>query len=296
MTIPQEPQLVEVPKNQQLKAGSTLSLTCKAIGEPRPEILWLQNGTLLPEAPPTDGGQSTLRVLDVKPQHSGEYVCLARNEHGTSRAAANVAIMAEGPQNVQLHEGAPEVAMRPVAVLSCNRGRPDADVRWTKWGRVLTSDHHLHLLANGSLVVYDTGHDTDLGVYNCLVDKEPAIIEVYKTRVFETLPRVLVGPKRQELSLKQALVIHCRVEGANPLTTSVQWSHNGLPLRHNLRFTISPNNSLSLPAVQPADRGVYKCTATNGMGNAYDEALVTIEGLPQCTTIQQQSTGPKLPL
>ena len=40
---------MELPKNQELRGGSTLSLTCGAIGEPEPEILWLHNGTLLPE-------------------------------------------------------------------------------------------------------------------------------------------------------------------------------------------------------------------------------------------------------
>ena len=78
-----------------------------------------------------------------------------------------------------------QVAVRPVAILSCNRGRPSAEVRWTKWGRVVTTDSYVRVLSNGSLVVYDSGEDADLGVYNCLVDKQPEIIEVYKTRVFE---------------------------------------------------------------------------------------------------------------
>lgn len=46
--FPGAPLLIELPKNQQVRAGDTATLACSAIGNPPPEILWLHNGTLLP--------------------------------------------------------------------------------------------------------------------------------------------------------------------------------------------------------------------------------------------------------
>ncbi len=92
----------------------------------------------------------------------------------------------------------------------------------------------------------------------------------------------MVGPKRIEIEPGKTVHIHCRVD-SDALTTQVTWFRNSLPVVNGPSTFIYSNNTLELQNVGSNDRGVYKCVATNTMGQSYDDASVLIQGKESCT-------------
>lgn len=81
-------------------SGQNTSLRCPAIGSPPPEIEWLRDGRSVQRADTAaaeeeeafrpasrlqvDGAHGeVLKILSVRVEDAGEYLCLARNEGGT---------------------------------------------------------------------------------------------------------------------------------------------------------------------------------------------------------------------
>lgn len=58
--------------------GSTIRLTCRADGNPVPEIHWLKNSLPYAQKHP----HSTLKIHDIVEGDSGEYTCVASNRLG----------------------------------------------------------------------------------------------------------------------------------------------------------------------------------------------------------------------
>ena len=86
---PSPPQFILAPPHHiNVFAGSSLNLTCKATGLPRPAISWYKDGQ-----PVTRGsinrvnGISLLPLKNVQPHDQGEYWCEAENAEGWSRTS-----------------------------------------------------------------------------------------------------------------------------------------------------------------------------------------------------------------
>ncbi|KAL1466773.1 hypothetical protein MTO96_042509 [Rhipicephalus appendiculatus] len=88
----ERPRIVQEPQPQEVELGESANLTCKAAGEPRPDVYWTQNGVDV-----YFGGRSdidmledgTLVIRSAKEDHEGAYRCRAENAAGavTSRSA-----------------------------------------------------------------------------------------------------------------------------------------------------------------------------------------------------------------
>ena len=71
------------PKNESVKEGSHVTLTCTAEGYPTPHVVWIApNGTVLQNRT-TD---TNLTLPSVSRHSSGTYQCKATNELGSDSA------------------------------------------------------------------------------------------------------------------------------------------------------------------------------------------------------------------
>ena len=72
------PRIVTSPQSATGKLGSTVTLTCTAEGNPRPEIIWYRDGKQVNVATV----DSTHLVITLTPENRGFYHCVALNSEG----------------------------------------------------------------------------------------------------------------------------------------------------------------------------------------------------------------------
>ena len=92
-----QPKITEDPLNMTVARNEPVTLSCKAKGDPIPEIEWYRNGALVKTAPTDpqshrillpDGSLFFLRAMQgKKEQDAGIYWCVASNANGVARSA-----------------------------------------------------------------------------------------------------------------------------------------------------------------------------------------------------------------
>ncbi|CAF1249473.1 unnamed protein product, partial [Adineta ricciae] len=99
---PTAPTLSRPLKDQDVKEGQPIQLTCQVQGFPKSELLWFKNNVPLPLsarhkiAYDANNGTITLRVTDSRPEDSGVYTVIAKNPQGYVETTAHV-IVEESP-------------------------------------------------------------------------------------------------------------------------------------------------------------------------------------------------------
>ena len=74
--------------------GTSVSLTCEAIGHPPPSIQWYKDGVIIPWET-----QRFLYINEVMPDDRGSYSCKAVNSEGTAESGQTLLSLV-GMQNV----------------------------------------------------------------------------------------------------------------------------------------------------------------------------------------------------
>lgn len=76
------------PHDMNASAGSTVNLTCRATGIPRPVVTWYKDGQPVPREDITRvNGMSLLPLKNVQPYDQGKYCCEAENAEGRNRSS-----------------------------------------------------------------------------------------------------------------------------------------------------------------------------------------------------------------
>lgn len=77
------------PHYMNVSAGSTVTLTCKATGIPRPGVSWYKDGQPVAREDITRvNGISLLPLKNVQPYDQGKYWCEAENAEGRNRSSS----------------------------------------------------------------------------------------------------------------------------------------------------------------------------------------------------------------
>lgn len=184
--------------------GSKASLTCKASGDPLPEVTFVREGSLTPlqvGAQPSDDrlvldtvrqgefAEATLHINGLLRSDDGLYTCLAKNAGGNATKNGHITV-----------EFAPTFALSPqreawswnnhVVNLTCRaEAIPNATVSWFYNGRNLENDYNVKMHEfNGESVLTVTPLDHNYyGTYQCLAmnkhGKDDHTIELREARV-----------------------------------------------------------------------------------------------------------------
>ncbi|XP_069195595.1 lachesin [Procambarus clarkii] len=118
------------PPEQHVPKGSTVTLECRAQGNPEPVIRWSRQESPLPSNLPTEGNTLTLEGLDHHVE--GTYLCTADNGIGESASAA-MSITVDYPPEIITEKTIVRTGEGDTVELACIvKGRPSPDVTWTK--------------------------------------------------------------------------------------------------------------------------------------------------------------------
>nr|XP_019568140.1 PREDICTED: basement membrane-specific heparan sulfate proteoglycan core protein isoform X7 [Rhinolophus sinicus] len=265
--------------------GQTLDLNCIVPGQAHAQVTWHRRGGSLPARHQTHG--SLLRLHQVSPVDSGEYVC--RVVGGSVPLEASVLVTIEPVGSVpalgvtlpiRIESSSSHVSEGQTLDLNCLvTGQPHAQVTWHKRGGSLPARHQVH----GSRLRLPQVTPADSGEYMCRVvsssgTQEASVLVTIQQRLGPSHTQSVVYPVRIEsssasLANGHTLDLNCLVASQAPHT--ITWYKRGgsLPSRHQI-----VGSRLRIPQVTPADSGEYVCHVSNGAGSQETSLIVTIQG------------------
>ncbi len=92
-----EPTIIEISANQTIVEGERVTFTCKATGNPLPQITWktfLESGADNAAHLERPSPQS-IRISSTSPTDAGQYVCIAENDSGNDTEAVYLRVLGE---------------------------------------------------------------------------------------------------------------------------------------------------------------------------------------------------------
>lgn len=281
-----KPVLTEEPTDVEITFGGTVYFTCKAEGDPEPDIVWLYNNN---EISPDDDPKyqvlqdGTLMIENASDSDMGSYECMAKSPAGEvkSRSVHMKPILANSHSNHNSTKVKPKFVVTPEDVdvqdgssarLDCEvTGLPKPVITWT-FNDGPVDRQRTELLANGGLVIRQV-RQRDAGTYRCTAGNSlgkisaPAQLRVLSGPVFSDWPR-------DQTTFEEATVeMGCSADGYP--SPGLVWTKDGAPLMPDARTAIGLVR-IRIERVQLSDQGRYRCTVSNQVATLEAEALLTV--------------------
>nr|XP_035965227.1 basement membrane-specific heparan sulfate proteoglycan core protein isoform X19 [Halichoerus grypus] len=279
--------------------GQTLDLNCVVPGQAHAQVMWHRRGGSLPARHQVHG--PLLRLNQVSPADSGEYLCQVTSSSGTLEASVLVTVEASSPrpipapglaQPIYIEASSSHVAEGQTLDLNCVvPGQAHAQVTWYKRGGSLPTQHQTH----GSRLRLHHVSPADSGEYVCRVaggsspEQEasftvtvpPSAGSSYRLRS----PVISIDPPSSTVQQGQDASFKCLIhDGAAPI--SLEWRTRSQELEDNVH--ISPNGSIiTIVGTRPSNHGAYRCMASNAYGVAQSVVNLSVHGPPTVSVLPE---------
>ncbi|KFP01647.1 Hemicentin-1, partial [Calypte anna] len=262
----------DTAQKRQVVAGNSLTLECKAAGNPPPLLTWLKDGVPVKASDSLHilSGGKKLEILNAVEADQGQYLCVATSIAGEQEIKYEVEILV--PPFV---EGGGElldyiVILHSPIELDCSAsGMPSPTITWLKDGQAVDQGAGRKILLNGQKLLISRAQVSDSGHYKCVAANQAGEHE----REFDVT--VHVPPTiKSALTSERAVVIYkpvtlqCIANGIP--SPSITWLKDGQPVntaRGNIRLE-SSGRVLQVAKALLEDAGRYTCVATNAAGEA----------------------------
>ncbi|EFA01243.1 peroxidasin isoform X1 [Tribolium castaneum] len=261
------------------ESDPSVSLHCKAFGNPHPTITWSRNGIQLTTSQrhfiDEDG---TLVIRPVKASDHGTYRCDATNSNGRISSEADVIVnvapvFTVHPQNTETTPGS-TIKLECFAV-----GSPPPEITWFKDDLEVRSDGRLSISPDGSSLQIHNAKETDSGLYICEARNHLGFREVSAkvkvTPLARKPPKFIYKPYNIEALVGSTIELPCKADG-DP-TPGIQWQKDGASLQRTGRTKVSLIGNLYIYGVVPDDQGRYECAAINDFGRSTASCYVTVK-------------------
>lgn len=118
----EQPKIIEEPNNVTASIGETVSLRCRATGDPMPDIVWMQNSVKVPmNSPRYHLSEDGTLQMEANTDSVGDYECMAQNVVGEAKSRpVRMAINYQGNVIQRRNDGnrprIPKITLKPVDV------------------------------------------------------------------------------------------------------------------------------------------------------------------------------------
>ncbi|KAI1288319.1 Peroxidasin -like protein [Halotydeus destructor] len=253
--------------------GTVVKLSCKMGGEPKPDTVWIKDGSMvndrLDEFTVEKNG-AVLRVT-ILPSSVGAYRCVGINMMGTtSSVASNLAVRtrktAPEPRKPESKvKSGLKTILGSKVLLSCQSKSRTAD--WFRGStRIIMDGTKYQLLPNGSLVIKHVS-DQDGGLYKCSGEEMSTEVTILGPPIFTDTPDDLVIVDHGTY-----LMLTCRADGyPGP---EITWYKMAM----GKKLTIGKGTQLNIKMAKAEDEGEYECRAANEVGLAVKVFMVKVNG------------------
>ncbi|XP_078407396.1 LOW QUALITY PROTEIN: hemicentin-1-like [Cetorhinus maximus] len=281
------PLFSETPSDVSVAIGDNVTLPCRAVGDPAPQVTWqrLDGQPLFAKADSmsfvSQLETGSLFIESVWLDDEARYVCEAQNQFGVIRAEAALTItglvapdvVASAPV-VNVLEG--RSLTLPCVVLA---GNPFPERFWLKDNQLLSLDRRLSIRSDGSFHI-ERAEQGDAGRYMCTIRNVVGSVNKTITVHVHVLPSIKPGRTVYITDEGVAVTLLCEASGA-PKPTIVWSKGRELLPRQEPQRSIDASGNLMIPSPSSEDPGVYICTATNVVGFASREMQLFVHTKPK---------------
>uniref|UniRef100_A0A8C4YU05 Peroxidasin n=1 Tax=Gadus morhua TaxID=8049 RepID=A0A8C4YU05_GADMO len=275
------PRITSEPRDVDVTSGNTVYFTCRAEGNPKPQIIWLRNNNALNMRDDSrlnlleDG---TLMIQDTRETDQGVYQCMAKNVAGevkTSEVTLRYFGAPSRPSFVIQPQNT-EVLVGESVTLECSAtGQPQPRVSWTKGDRTpLPSDARINITPSGGLFIQNTVQE-DGGQYTCFASNNVDTIHAGAHIIVQAVPQFTVTPQDQSALEGHTVDFPCQASG-NPQPV-IAWTRGNSPLPQDRRHQVLSSGTLRVSRVAAHDEGQYECQAVSPVGTARAAAQLSIQ-------------------
>nr|XP_030700354.1 peroxidasin homolog isoform X3 [Globicephala melas] len=292
----ERPRITSEPQDADVTLGNTVFFTCRAEGNPKPEIIWLRNNNEL--SMKTDSrlnllDDGTLMIQNTRETDQGIYQCMAKNVAGEVKtqevtlryfgSPARPAFVIQ-PQNT-------EVLVGESVTLECSAtGHPPPRITWTRGDRTpLPADPRVSITPSGGLYIQNVERE-DSGEYTCFASNTVDSIHATAFIIVQALPQFTVTPQDRAVIEGQTVEFHCEAKGyPQPV---IAWTKGGSQLSVDRRHLVLSSGTLRISGVALHDQGQYECQAVNIIGSQSVTAHLTVQArvTPVFTSIPSDTT------
>ncbi|XP_006868719.1 PREDICTED: neural cell adhesion molecule L1-like protein-like isoform X3 [Chrysochloris asiatica] len=333
LSVQQVPTIIKQSKVQvAFPFDEYFQIECEAKGNPDPTFMWTKDDKPFDLSDPriiVSNNSGTFKIPNEGhiSHFQGKYRCLASNTLGVAVSEEIELIVPSVPKFPKEKIDPLEVEEGDPIVLPCNppKGLPPLHIYWMNIElEHIKQDERVYMSQKGDLYFANVEEKDSRNDYCCfaafprlrtIVQKMPMKLTVNSLKhandssssteigsnansIKERKPRLLLPPMESDgqssvIILKgETLLLECFAEGLP--TPQVEWNKldDDLPKGRATKETYG--KILKIENVSYHDKGIYRCTATNGLGTANHNFLVIVQEPPRWTKRPQSgvySTG-----
>ncbi|XP_063001421.1 basement membrane-specific heparan sulfate proteoglycan core protein [Elgaria multicarinata webbii] len=269
--------------------GHNLDLTCVAPGQPRATFTWYRREGPLPAGHRVSNGH--LRLVQLTPADSGEYVCRTTGGAAPQEASLVVSVLASAttnpsaasrlqspiisidPHSTAVRRGA-DVAFR----CRIHDGAQPIEVSWKLPNNQLQDN--VRISPNGSVVTISNARPQNQGAYRCVASNRFGIANSLVNLMVQGPPTVSVVPQGPvRVKVGKSISLDCL--GAGEPRALVRWSKLGArqKVEHQTLMPLDSRAVLQISSAKLEDAGSYVCMAQNTLGTAEAQVDVSVESV-----------------
>ncbi|TNN69571.1 Titin [Liparis tanakae] len=282
-----KPSFVKTVEPLAAAVNDPLRLECQVDEDTGVTVTWTRDGKKVHQSMECKlSFEDKVAVVDIpksKQKDSGNYVCTATNEAGSSSCEAVITVQ-EPPAFVRKLEPVITWKQGIAARLQCTvKGSPELHIHWFWNERELVDGDKYKISFKSGVASLEIVNlvVTDSGSYTCEVSNNAG------SESCNTLIAVKEPPSiRKELQTLEAVKgaatqLECQITGTAPF--EISWLKNKKAISSDQKYKIVVEDTLSRLEIQPfesADVGDYQCVISNDVGKVITKALAKLKEPP----------------
>ncbi|XP_033097920.1 basement membrane-specific heparan sulfate proteoglycan core protein-like [Anneissia japonica] len=263
-----------MPRTQTIVAGGTIRIQCIAKQGTSPiTYKWEKDGSVLPYSATTDS-YGLLTIHFVSANDTGRYICTCSNQAGTSRSYSDITVLV--PPTVSVVPFSLMRAIGSSVEFNCHvtAGSPPPRITWRKDNGILPDTASV---VNNNLILSNLALE-DQGTYTCTAENSAGRAEAtgYLTLQAPPAVEITVHTAVQFVAIGESVTFECKASG-DP-TPTIQWTRVDAEIPFSAQIE---EGMLTIPIVQLADAGTYRCVATNVVDSVHSQVILYVQSAPQ---------------